>query len=597
MLPDKISAAFDNKKFRIAFLSLIILVQIIYGTYVFAFEKMGFYTDEVWSYSYSNYFSDVFVYARDGYMGNFHDNGIVSEYIAVQPGERFNFSGVYKNSSGDLNPPLYYMLLHFICSFFPDKWSVVPAYIINVLSVIGTQIFLYLICRDIFREKKYLPFVCCIYYAVSRGALDTLIFLRMYAMLTFFTVMHIRYQFRVLHSSDIKETKKSILLSFISCYAGFMTQSFFPAVGGIMTFMVCLRLAFGKQFKKMFAHGFSMLGAVLLYAVTFPPGVLHVISSGSSAHTEGSEFPFVTQFRSMINFVLLPLTGRNISVFNTYTWIYVSVFLPVAAVLIGAAAFLLRKDPKFIKFRAAAAEKTKAFIRGKKYLGVISYEFAALAAVAAGYLAVAAKVINIMLMGLFAERYVMNLFPLFCIGVCMVAYRLFAAVRPLKKAAVPAAACAAAVLGMISQTNHSGFLIDDLGKHDDLAALFSGKKVEFVIGKPWESICFYPYLTECGSFRFIGYEDISADPEVIQCTGGDDGELYVAVPLSHYDISANVPNGTGSGSPNAVDGALPSEPDRALETFCGDGSVKSIEHICDFSAFVGPKTLYKITFD
>ncbi len=46
-----------------------------------------------------------------------------NNYFAVKKNERFDYRKVWKNQKNDVHPPIYYILLHTICSFFPGKFS------------------------------------------------------------------------------------------------------------------------------------------------------------------------------------------------------------------------------------------------------------------------------------------------------------------------------------------------------------------------------------------------------------------------------------------------------------------------------------------
>ena len=52
-----------------------------------------------------------------------------NEYLAVSPDDRFDYAQVYENQIIDAShPPLYYALVHTVCSFFPgvfSKWLVI----------------------------------------------------------------------------------------------------------------------------------------------------------------------------------------------------------------------------------------------------------------------------------------------------------------------------------------------------------------------------------------------------------------------------------------------------------------------------------------
>ena len=45
------------------------------------------------------------------------------DYVTASANSTFNYASVYYNQRGDVHPPLYYMLLHTICSVFQGRFS------------------------------------------------------------------------------------------------------------------------------------------------------------------------------------------------------------------------------------------------------------------------------------------------------------------------------------------------------------------------------------------------------------------------------------------------------------------------------------------
>ncbi|MEZ7906433.1 MAG: hypothetical protein QMB66_04455 [Ruminococcus bromii] len=132
----------DNKKARII-LAVIIAVSLVIST-VYMFSKQGFHEDELLTYNLANSSKQLNV---DGGWNSPED---FNEYLAVSPDDRFDYAQVYENQIIDAShPPLYYALVHTVCSFFPGVFSKWLAYSINVLAMAGILIMLYKIGRKI----------------------------------------------------------------------------------------------------------------------------------------------------------------------------------------------------------------------------------------------------------------------------------------------------------------------------------------------------------------------------------------------------------------------------------------------------------------
>ena len=121
---------FSNYKWIFCTILFLIFVSIF-----FAILKAGYFVDETYSYAVANS-----TYGPDIY-NQFPDN-IISDkiltksdfysYLTVDPGQQFDYAGVIYSAGLDTLPPLYYLILHTICSFFPAVFSKWFGLIINI---------------------------------------------------------------------------------------------------------------------------------------------------------------------------------------------------------------------------------------------------------------------------------------------------------------------------------------------------------------------------------------------------------------------------------------------------------------------------------
>ena len=102
-------------------LIIIIIIQICtlvhYGR-----MKKGYYVDEVWSYGLANSYYHPHVYWNDA-LSEWVSGDYFKEYLEVSEAERFKYGSVIFNQKNDVHPPLFYAILHTICSFFPNTFS------------------------------------------------------------------------------------------------------------------------------------------------------------------------------------------------------------------------------------------------------------------------------------------------------------------------------------------------------------------------------------------------------------------------------------------------------------------------------------------
>lgn len=93
-------------------------------------------------------------------------------------------SDVWKNQTNDVHPPLYYLILHIVCSYNIGKFSVWYAAVINMIFALLTlhtlRKLIYLFVAD-----SMIVDMGSILFALSMGILQNVSFLRMYVMAMF----------------------------------------------------------------------------------------------------------------------------------------------------------------------------------------------------------------------------------------------------------------------------------------------------------------------------------------------------------------------------------------------------------------------------
>ena len=126
-----------------------------------AFHKENFHVDELWTYAHANSTQDAYLSPRiDSYLKYvktdlfyrwipgeaFHD------YLTVQPEEAFRYGHIGENLAKDVHPPLYYWLLHTVCSFFPDVFSKWQSAGLNLVLWVLTLAALFKLARILLPE-------------------------------------------------------------------------------------------------------------------------------------------------------------------------------------------------------------------------------------------------------------------------------------------------------------------------------------------------------------------------------------------------------------------------------------------------------------
>ena len=392
-------------------LAFIIIAQLIYTTSVFN-SKQTFHTDELWSYGLSNSYYRPFLFLepqisitnQDGQRydnaGKWLDGEFFSDYLTVQEEQRFRYDAVWFNQSKDMHPPLYYSVLHTICSFFPEQFSWYFAFSISIVCLCVTQIFLFLLAYEITRKRTVSLMVCAL-YACSIAALFTFTFIRQYSMLTMWCTV-IMWLFAKIFSSDFNLKKYLVPLVVLLLLAAFTQQMILIFIGGITLFS-CIYLLIKKRIRTMLVFGLSMTAAVVLYITVWPYALGAV-----SVYTDNHIYSYWVEVRIYINRILQNTFGFK-SIFPViYPRMPYFIAFMMAAVVVCATVFVFRREKWCIMasgaIRSFAARVFRGF-RGERILIPIIFASCFILVM------VAAKVSDGAGMGQYSLRYVSFCIP------------------------------------------------------------------------------------------------------------------------------------------------------------------------------------------
>ncbi len=143
-----------------------LFVQICIIVY-FCNTKIGLFGDEIWSFNLSNNYYEPFLGDASKYFNMWLSNNFWNSSITVSPNHTFAYDSVYYNQSLDVHPPLYYMLLHTVCSFFPDVFNKWFGFSINIFFFIVTQLVLYRYCSAYLKDNLVAILIFRIFFDCS----------------------------------------------------------------------------------------------------------------------------------------------------------------------------------------------------------------------------------------------------------------------------------------------------------------------------------------------------------------------------------------------------------------------------------------------
>ncbi len=249
-------------------LIVICLIQVFIGIY-FGMQKMNFHMDEIFTYALSNHTNGTkFEFPQ----GQLTDNSILKNYVIVPEDGRFKYNKVWQNQASDVHPPMYYIIIHTLCSLWPGKYLVWGGLGLNLILSVLSTVLLYFISRH-FLKNNILALLLASVWAFSFGHITFVVFIRMYMFLTVWilaiTLLHLSYFKK---SLDITFYSLLVLLSVF----GTLTHYYFL----IYIFFLCLfftiKLLAARQFKEVLIYLFSLGIAGITSVIIFSPMLKHI---------------------------------------------------------------------------------------------------------------------------------------------------------------------------------------------------------------------------------------------------------------------------------------------------------------------------------
>ena len=241
---------------------------------LFATRKQGMFIDEIYTYGLANswrspYLSDLKGGTLSDQIFTWED---IQEYLTVGEDDRFAAGSVYYNQTRDVHPPLYYWGINFVSSLFEGSCSKWIGLSFNIVFYLLT---LFVLCKTVLLLPGSLDNAAATaaLYGVSVLGLSTVMMIRMYTLLTFFTVL---FAYTVLKILRAPEKKQLYFLLTAVIFCGMMTQYYFV----FYAFFTCLAFdiyaLIRKEYKVFFRFSLcAVLGVALMFAA-FPASFRHL---------------------------------------------------------------------------------------------------------------------------------------------------------------------------------------------------------------------------------------------------------------------------------------------------------------------------------
>lgn len=396
----------DSKRKSRWLFFLVLFLQLLFAVF-WCTQKSGYFVDELWSYGLANSYYKPYVYVGSPVEDGWVSGEYFGNYLTVDAEHRFDYGSVFYNQEMDTHPPLFYLILHTICSLFPGTFSKWYGLLPNLVCFLAVSVLVYLWAGKLFRKSRGFPLACMIFWSFSIAAMSCVVFLRMYMLLTlwFTASLYLHTCMIIDHRQSLRRLAALLALTFL----GFFSHYYFAILGAFLSAGYVFWLLFHRYWKRLWQYVVTMLLSLGLAWLVFPDTFTKILGLDSNRGVQA--------YQNLRNTdTLLPRLGKFLEIINNELF---AGFLPLF-VLLTAIVFLVLKIFQVRRIRRKTVRKK---VSGTK-------DFSARPGTAA-VLAITAAVISLytVLIALIApyqaDRYIFCIFPAVSVLFTAALFRLF----------------------------------------------------------------------------------------------------------------------------------------------------------------------------
>ena len=253
-------------------LAVLIVLSLVTSVF-YVTAKQGYHEDELLTYNLANSSKQLDV------SGGWSTPEDFNEYLSVSDEHRFDYAQVYRNQIIDAShPPLYYAMVHTVCSLFPNEFNRYFAFSVNVAAMIGILILLYKIGRRVSGSNLW-GLTAVAAYALSIACITTTIYLRMYSVLTFFVLAFLWQSIRLYDKKNTIGFADCLLTTLIVMF-GVLTQYYFILFAGLTGLVFLVFKIKERCIKDIFKYVFAcLIGAA--FALGIYPFIISNVLGGN----------------------------------------------------------------------------------------------------------------------------------------------------------------------------------------------------------------------------------------------------------------------------------------------------------------------------
>ncbi len=361
--------------------------------------KKQMHVDEYISYGSANHIGNLHIDVEDCKTYTLSDTPFL-RYMAADRQDRFNYRNVWQNQAADVHPPLYYTILHTICSLFPGTFSFWYAGAVNIVFGVMTLYVLRRLLRAFCGNDAPVNLLSAT-YIVSAGVMSSISFFRMYVMAMFFVTL--------ISLCFVEAVGKPLHARFYGAIAavsvlGALTHYYFIVYLVLICIVFGIDLLLCRKYKELGLFAVSMAGAGGLSIAIFPPMLRHIFSG-----YRGKE---------SIDNLLVPSLENYLPRLRAF-WDYISteLFGGSAPFILLTAAVIALSGISFLKTRKISARKKPTDSRASLFKWIL------LAVPASLYFLLVSRMAVYV-----ADRY---LFPIYAVVLCLFTSMVYLSFRKI----------------------------------------------------------------------------------------------------------------------------------------------------------------------
>lgn len=500
----RVSKGFCGKWKTAGVLAVICVIQLFIFLY-FGAQKSYLMNDELFTYGTSNHREGI---TMEFPLNEWQNQDLFIEYAT--PGEdAFCYSIPYYNQTLDVHPPLYYYLIHTISSFRPHEFSYWTGVGLNLVLLLGCTIVLYFLTLELFGKRGCALLVCAL-FGLTYGALNTMLFVRMYMQFALFLLLHLLVYAKYWEKERIE--KKGYLFLGLTLIGGALTQYYFLLAAFFLGIWYTLKLLVQKRFRETAAYFVTILISAGISLSLFPTMWNHIFHGTRGTQAQKAFLSFSGYGRSLLN--MFNIISRQM--FGGHLWLV----LALIVLLLFVDSIVCRRIPL------------------RPFLKVMPVIF-----MCAGYFLVVTKIAPYI-----TDRYMMPIYPV--VFVLAGGFIYWLQEDLLKKEGVAAGVCTVfLLLGILPvlRGDIPRYAFRNEQKHKELIQQYSDKKAVYIDREFywWEYYNIVQMLKEHEEFYVISYarivqweidaalEELAGDEEVIVYVGNSELDEEITEYIGH----------------------------------------------------------------